>query len=119
MLENFSSARSECPIASTLDLLGDKWTLLVLRDLLDGKTRFVELERSPESIPTNILSDRLKRLDAAGLIERYVPTGRARHEYRVTNAGRQTRPIILALANWGNEHIADTWVPPKDYLTQS
>lgn len=111
-------ARSECPIASALDLLGDKWTLLVLRDLLDGKSRFVDLERSPESIPSNLLSDRLKRLESAGLIERFVPEGRARHEYQVTSAGRNTRPIILALAAWGNTHIADTWVPPEDYLAE-
>lgn len=108
--------RSECPISTSLDLLGDKWTLLVLRDLLDGKTRFVDLERSPESIPSNILSERLRRLLDAGLIEQFTPEGRVRKEYRVTAAGRSTRPLLLALAAWGNENFAETWVPPADYL---
>jgi len=85
--------RSECPIASSLDIVGDKWTLLVLRDLLDGKTRFKEFEASPESIPTNILTERLRRLVDHG------------------------RPVLLAMADWGNAYIADTWVPPDDYLT--
>ena len=108
--------RSECPISSSLDLLGDKWTLLVLRDLLDGKTRFGELQRSPESIPTNILSERLRRLEGAGLIERFTPEGRARHEYRPTSVGRDVRPILMELVAWGNTHLEDTWIPPEGYL---
>ena len=114
-----STPRSECPISTTLDLLGDKWTLLVLRDLLDGKTRFVDLERSPESIPTNILSERLRRLMNAGVIEQFTPEGKVRREYRVTDVGRSTRPILMALATWGNDHFEDTWVPPSNYLLDS
>lgn len=111
-----STPRSECPIATSLDLLGDKWTLLVLRDLLDGKSRFVDLERAPESIPTNILSERLRRLREAGLIEHFTPEGRVRQEYRVTATGREVRPILMALAAWGNAHFEETWSPPADYL---
>lgn len=108
--------RSECPIASALDILGDKWTLLVLRDLLDGKERFVEFERSPEGIPTNILAERLKRLEAHGLAVRELIEGSKRHGYRITPKGADLRPVILALAHWGNVHLPNTWVPPEDYL---
>ncbi len=107
--------RSECPISSSLDVVGDKWTLLVLRDLLDGKTRFSEFERSPESIPTNILTERLRRLEAHGLAERVKGEGR-RVDYLVTEKGEAMRPVLLALAAWGNAYVDDTWVPPEDYL---
>lgn len=108
--------RSECPISSSLDLLGDKWTLLVVRDLLDGKTRFSEFERSPEGIPTNILTERLRRLEAAGLLERLPTETGVRHEYRPTRSALDLRPVLLTLASWGNSHLDDTWVPPADYL---
>src|SRR5271168_4961621 len=65
-----TSPRSPCPVACSLDLFGDRWTLLVIRDLFWGKTRFGEFEASPEGIPTNILAERLQRLEAAGLVGR-------------------------------------------------
>ncbi len=108
--------RSECPIAGSLDILGDRWTLLVLRDLLDGKTRFSQFERSPEGIPTNILTDRLRRLEANGLLERVATATSSRTTYRPTEKGRELRPALLELAAWGNRHLEDTWVPPADYL---
>lgn len=113
-----SQWRSECPIASSLDIVGDKWTLLVLRDLLDGKTRFSELERSPEKVPTNILTDRLRRLETHHLIERRPGEGR-RVDYFVTAKGEAMRPVLLAMADWGNEFIPDTWQPPPGYLSES
>ena len=113
---NTDDRRSECPIACSLDLLGDRWTLLVLRDLLDGKRRFRDFERSPEGIPTNILSDRLRRLVASGLADRVQGEGTKRFEYHPTSRGRDLRPVLLALAAWGNEHLRDTWVPPEGYL---
>ncbi len=61
-------ARSACAIANSLDILGDKWSLLVVRDLLHGKRTYGELALSPERIPTNILADRLKRLESAGIV---------------------------------------------------
>lgn len=109
--------RSECPISCTLDILGDKWTLLVLRDLLDGKRRFGEFERAPEGIPTNILSERLRRLVDVGLVTRDRSEVTGRPEYRATDAGLELRPVLLALAAWGNRHVDNTWTPPADYLT--
>ena len=115
--ESDAAWRSECPIATSLDIVGDKWTLLVLRDLLDGKTRFSEFEKSPESIPTNILTERLRRLVVHGLAERVQGAGR-RVDYLVTEKGEAMRPVLLALAEWGNANVAGTWVPPDDYLTR-
>jgi len=62
--------RSMCPVSCVLDLLGDKWTLLLVRDLLLGKGSYTEFQQSPEGIPTNILAERLKRLQLAGIIEK-------------------------------------------------
>lgn len=109
------SWRSECPISCSLEIVGDKWTLLVLRDLLDGKSRFSEFERSPEHIPTNILAERLRRLEQHGIVTREKGQGR-RYDYVLTPSGEAMRPILLALATWGNANIEGTWVPPQGYL---
>ena len=109
--------RSECPVACSLDLLGDRWTLLVVRDLLDGKSRFTEFERGPEGIPTNILTERLRRLVEAGLASRVAIPGSRRRAYRPTAAAEALRPVLLALARWGNDHLDDTWVPPAGWLS--
>jgi DNA-binding HxlR family transcriptional regulator len=94
--------RSFCPVACSLDLIGDRWTLLVIRDLFQGKTRFGDFLISPEHIPTNILAERLKRLETAGLIQSVAYTQRPpRFEYHLTEPGRQLEPVIDALATWG------------------
>lgn len=96
------SRRSPCPVACALDLLGDRWTLLVVRDLLLGKTRYKDFAASPEGIPTNILADRLSRLCEAGLAQR-VPAGPgSRHlAYQLTKKGRALAPTLRALRDWG------------------
>lgn len=109
--------RSECPISASLDIVGDRWTLLVLRDLLDGKTRFSEIEQSPEGIPTNILTDRLRRLVETDLATRE-RSGR-RVDYSLTPKGEDMRPVLLAMVSWANSHVPGTWVPPADYLAGS
>ena len=80
--------RSICPLASSLDLFGDKWTLLVIRDLLCGKSQFKEFMQSPEKIATNILSARLARLQQLGLVETFAsPRQPGRQAYRLTARG--------------------------------
>lgn len=116
MAEQSPTRRSECPISSSLDILGDRWTLLVLRDLLDGKSRFSEFERSPEGIPTNILTDRLRRMEAAGLLARIKSEASGRFEYHPTEQGRALRPVLLELVSWANRYLEHTWVPPENYL---
>ena len=101
--------RSPCPITNTLDILGDKWTLLVIRDLFAGKSTYGEFQSSPEGIPTNILADRLKRLAMHGLIEKTPYQERpVRYSYKLTNVGRSLAPVLKAMVNWGNRNISGT-----------
>jgi DNA-binding HxlR family transcriptional regulator len=102
--------RSPCPIASALDLIGDRWTLLVVRDLLLwGKRLYGEFAASPEGIPSNILADRLKRLQEAGLLEKTpYQDNPPRSAYRLTPKGRELKPVLAALAGWGTRHVAGT-----------
>jgi DNA-binding HxlR family transcriptional regulator len=101
--------RSACAVANSLDIVGDKWTLLVVRDLLHGKRTYGELVNSPEGIPTNILADRLKRLEAAGIIVSTPYQQRPlRHAYTLTPKGRALGDVLLAFVRWGKQHIPGT-----------
>ena len=101
--------RSSCPVACTLDLIGDKWTLLVVRDMFSGKTKFNDFLCSPERIATNILTDRLTRLEECGLVERRTSDAHAgRCDYALTAKGRTLLPVLRALADWGLQHIEGT-----------
>jgi DNA-binding HxlR family transcriptional regulator len=94
--------RSVCPVACALDLLGDRWTLLVIRDLFLGRSRFKDFTASPEGIPTNILSERLARLLAAGVVTQIpAPDGTKRHAYQLTKKGAALRPVLEQLRDWG------------------
>jgi len=115
----FSPERSTCPISTTLDLVGDKWSLLIIRDLTIGKSRYGEFLESPEGITTNILANRLKRLEAAGLIEkRPYQTRPIRHEYRLTEMGAKLLPVLQAMCRWANEFVDGTFVPPDTFLSR-
>lgn len=97
--------RSLCPVSRTLDVLGDRWSLLVVRDLMRGKRRFAEFVESKEGIPTNTLAERLKRLRRAGIIEsRRYSAHPPRVEYVLTPKGEDLRPIIRAMVDWGVQH---------------
>lgn len=101
--------RSVCPVASALDILGDKWTLLVVRDLLLGKATYGELQASPEKVPTNILADRLRRLEAAGLLCKQPYQDRpVRYAYRLTEMGRDLGPVLEGMMRWASKHIPGT-----------
>ncbi|HTR41910.1 MAG TPA: helix-turn-helix domain-containing protein [Pseudomonadales bacterium] len=94
--------RSICPVACSLDIFGDRWTLLIVRDLLFGRARFKDFTASPEGIPTNILADRLERLLANGVIEQMpAEDGAKRQAYRLTEKGRSLGPILKAIRHWG------------------
>lgn len=104
-----TKVRSSCAVASTLDLVGDKWSLLVIRDLLHGKRTYGEILQSPEGIPTNILADRLARLEQAGIIESAAYQDRpVRYAYTLTPKGRDLRDVVRALVRWGKKHIPGT-----------
>jgi DNA-binding HxlR family transcriptional regulator len=104
-------ARSACAIANSLDIVGDKWSLLVVRDLLHGKHTYGELALSPERIPTNILADRLERLTGAGIVTRTPYQQRpVRYAYALTAKGSALGEVLLAFVRWGKQHIPGTVV---------
>ncbi len=102
-------ARSACAVANSLDILGDKWSLLVVRDLLHGKRTYGELALSPERIPTNILADRLKRLEATGIVTS-TPYQQhpVRYSYTLTPKGSALGEVLLAFVRWGKQYIPGT-----------
>ncbi|HEY8559794.1 MAG TPA: helix-turn-helix domain-containing protein [Pyrinomonadaceae bacterium] len=105
--------RSSCPIACALDLVGDKWTLLIVRDMhYLGKTRFEEFLASPEKISTNILASRLKTLEANGLVTKS-PYGNhsQRMSYELTASGKSLAGLLRRFAQWGLENIPETATP--------
>jgi len=95
-----------CPVARTLEIIGDRWTILIVRDLLlKGQRKFLDFELSLTGISPNTLSARLKILEEAGLIQRrlyeqYPP----RAEYLLTDRGRELGPVLRALRAWGEKH---------------
>ena len=94
-----------CPIARTLDIIGDRWTLLIVRDLFMGKTRFNEFLASSPGLPSKLLSDRLKKLEQHDLVERVVYSQHPlRAEYRLTDQGRTLAPVIEEIVRWGLDH---------------
>ncbi|HXO03630.1 MAG TPA: helix-turn-helix domain-containing protein [Stellaceae bacterium] len=95
-----------CPIARTLDVIGERWTILILRDLVvDGPRKFQDFERSLGGISPNTLSTRLKRLEDAGIIERnFYEQHPPRAEYKLTKKGEELRPVLRALLDWGRRH---------------
>jgi len=101
--------RSACAVANSLDVVGDKWSLLVVRDLLHGKSTYGELVNSPERIPTNILADRLKRLEAAGIIiSTPYQQHPVRYSYTLTPKGSALGDVLLAFVRWGKQYIPGT-----------
>ena len=108
-LTSMSFKRSDCAIACVLDLLGDKWTLLIIRDLFFGKTRYKDFHESNEKIPTNILAGRLAKLEKAGLITKTpYQKNPVRYDYRLTKTGQSLGPVMRAIAHWGSEYISGT-----------
>ncbi|MFK4123625.1 winged helix-turn-helix transcriptional regulator [Streptomyces longwoodensis] len=93
----------DCPVARTLDLVGDRWSLLVVRDAMDGARSFTEFQRRT-GIARNILTDRLRKLTDHGILtQQTAPSGR-RRQYVLTDAGRDLFPVLLTLRQWGERH---------------
>jgi DNA-binding HxlR family transcriptional regulator len=101
------SRKINCPVASSLDIVGDRWTLLVVRDLLRGHSRFSDLRQTVEGIPSSVLSDRLKTLEAAGVVtRRFYSDHPPRAEYVLTPKGHGLGVVVGALASWGEAYGA-------------
>ena len=96
----------QCPIARSLERVGEWWSILILRDAFAGLTRFDEFQKSLDIAP-NILSRRLSALVDAGMLERRLYCDRPpRYEYVLTERGRDFRPVLISLQTWGNRHFA-------------
>lgn len=95
-----------CPVARTLDIVGERWTLLILRDLVvSGPRKFQDFQRNLPSVSPNTLSARLKTLEAAGIVERrFYDQHPPRAEYVLTEKGAELRPVLRALRAWGERH---------------
>ncbi|MCQ0015188.1 winged helix-turn-helix transcriptional regulator [Actinomadura madurae] len=97
--------RAECPVARAVDVIGDRWSLLIVRDAFDGITRFSEFQRNL-GLAKNILSSRLRELVAHGILEIIPATdGSAYHEYALTEKGRDLFVILVSLRQWGEDHL--------------
>lgn len=108
--------RSPCPIACTLDLIGDRWTLLIIRDMMFfNKQRFEEFLESPEGISTNVLANRLKLLEDLGLVKKQPYSNHSRRmNYQLTEAGQSLCPVLKTITAWGLKHIPDTRIPKTE-----
>ncbi|CAN5734560.1 MAG: winged helix-turn-helix transcriptional regulator [Ilumatobacteraceae bacterium] len=106
-----------CPVAVALDAIGDRWTLLILRELLHGDRRFTDLRNALSGVAPNLLADRLRELEAQGLVERReLPPPAARTVYALTADGRATGPVVQALARWGASRLGP---PARDPVRPS
>jgi len=107
--------RSQCPVTNTLEIIGDKWTMVIIRDLILGKKTYGDFQDSPEGIPTNILADRLKRLESSGIIKKIPYQDKpVRYEYSLTDKGKDLRKVLKALKEWGLKYIPGTSVAFAD-----
>ena len=111
--------RSDCPISFTLDFFGDKWTFLILRDIVFGKKRFYkEFLDAGEGIATNVLSDRLKMLEQNGILksEKYEKI-KTKKVYKLTEKGKDLIPMLLEMILWGAKYD-DKTIAPKEFIEE-
>jgi DNA-binding HxlR family transcriptional regulator len=114
-----SVSHFSCSIARSLDIVGEWWTPLILRDIFQGLRRFEEIQ-SDLGIARNILSDRLSTLVDRGVLERVLyQQGPDRYEYRLTEMGLDFYPVLVALINWGDRWLADETGPPVPLVHRS
>ena len=108
-----SCRQSGCPVAYSLDVFGDKWTLVVIRDMLMvGKRHYGEFLESPERIASNVLADRLKRLEDAGIVSKETdPSSQSKIIYKLTPKGVELIPLVLEVVLWGTKHATHTTTP--------
>lgn len=106
--------RSDCPVSYALDFFGDKWTFLIIRDLVDGKKFYKDFLNSKEGIATNILSDRLKKLEANGIVVWQVYEKlKTKKEYSLTEKGKDLIPILIDIIVWSDKHQTGLDVRPN------
>lgn len=112
-LPQSTALRSSCPIATALDILGDKWTLLLIRDIgLFGRHRYKDFQESKENMPSNILATRLARMVKCGLLEkRPYQDNPPRYDYHLTSRSEELVPLVKSLAMWSAKHVSGVKIP--------
>jgi len=107
------ATRSSCPINIALELFGDKWTLLIVRDMMFRQLQaYGDFLNSPEGISTNILADRLKQLESNGLIRKYPDPGDGKkYIYLLTEKGEELMPVLIEMIRWGMKYSEDSAMP--------
>jgi DNA-binding HxlR family transcriptional regulator len=110
-----NNRRSYCPVTFALDRFGDKWSLLIVRDLMfSGKETYGEFLESSEGIATNVLADRLKRMESEGIVQKSRdPENRRRLIYRLTDKGLDLVPVLLEMIRWSGTYDSDTGAPKE------
>ncbi|QIS18381.1 winged helix-turn-helix transcriptional regulator [Nocardia terpenica] len=106
-----------CPVARTVDLVGDRWSLLIVRDAMDGAATFTEFQQRL-GIARNILTDRLRRLVDHGILTTTTTPGGKRHSYRLTEAGQDLFTLVVALRQWGERHAFTDGEPHSTLVDQ-
>lgn len=116
-----STYRSDCPISNVLDYIGDRWSLLIVRDIaFYNKKSYNELLESAEGIATNILSNRLIKLEDSNIISKIPdPSDRRRYIYNLTEMGNDFIPILIEMILWSSKHHADFLAIPQDLVNKS
>ncbi|MET0426390.1 MAG: helix-turn-helix domain-containing protein [Actinoplanes sp.] len=107
-----------CTIARAMEILGEKWTIVVLREVFNGVRRFDDM-RTHTGVPRQVLTNRLARLVEAGVLNKVPyqePGARVRHEYRLTAKGFDLYPVLIAVADWGNRYLAEPEGPPLRFV---
>ena len=113
--------RSKCPITNTLDVIGDKWTLLIIRDMMImGKSQYCDFINSHEGISTNILADRLKKLEEYGVItKKAYQTKPIRYEYHLTDIGMSLKPMLTEMIRWGAKHVEGAYPATEEEIEKA
>ena len=107
-MQRIYKTQEACPVARSLDVIGDRWTVLVLRDLILGRGKFKDLLESLQGISPNLLSQRLKLLEERGIVERvFYSDHPPRAEYCLTEKGKELIPVLRAIAEWGYKYELD------------
>ncbi|MCK7565564.1 winged helix-turn-helix transcriptional regulator [Marinobacter xestospongiae] len=111
------SAGQYCPLARGLELVGDRWSLVILREMALGRHRYGQFSEVAEAIPTNILASRLRKLSDHGLIRKVLYQERPRrYEYHFTSRGAALLPVMQALAQWGSDQLPECYRPPERFF---
>jgi len=110
--------RSKCPLSIALEFIGDKWSLIIIRDMCLGKSKYCDFQASSEGIPSNILASRLRELEENGLLlKKPYHDKPVRYEYFLTPKGADLLPVLQQLVIWTQKYVPECMDPPENFFT--